>query len=183
MILLLQVCICSAAEEMTCSITVCSELEGAEFRLSRMPASMEQSFLTAGLKEDAGESVQPQIRRICSGKAEFRNLPPGCYQLEGEGRRENQVPVWFQHVTLELPGKDPVSGETVYQLVLYPKFSEGTGSVQSAVRSMDSPHEDEPVPLTSDLNLNQEGGVFLISVTTAIFSMKMLRDQTGRTPG
>ncbi|MGN1389933.1 MAG: hypothetical protein ACI4WR_09805, partial [Bulleidia sp.] len=62
MILILQICISSAAEEMTCSITVYSELEGAEFRLSRMPACPEQSFLTAGLSDSAGESVQPQIR-------------------------------------------------------------------------------------------------------------------------
>ena len=139
MILILQVCISSLAEEATCSITVCSELEGAE----------------------------------------FRNLPPGCYELEGQGTREDQVPVWFQHVTLELPGKDPVSKESVYQLVLYPKFSEGTVSARSTVRSVNSPSSARSVPLTSDELSSRNAGMFLISVTAAVFSLRMLQNQTG----
>ncbi|MGN1389828.1 MAG: hypothetical protein ACI4WR_09275, partial [Bulleidia sp.] len=119
----------------------------------------------------------PQIRRISSGKAEFRNLPPGCYQLEGEGSRENQVPVWFQHVTLELPGKDPVSGETVYQLSLYPKFSEGTASAQSTVRSRNSPSAARSVPLTSDDFMIRSAGVFMISIFCALSGFRMLQSQ------
>lgn len=179
MVLVLQVCVSSLAEEMTCSITVYSELEGAEFHLSRISASSGESFLTAGLSDSAGQSVQPQIRRISSGKAEFRDLPPGCYELEGWGTREDQVPVWFQHVTLELPGKDPVSRETVYQLALYPKFSEGTASAPGTVRSVNSPSDAAAVPLTSDELLSRDAGMFLISVTAAVFSLKMLRDPAG----